>query len=51
VFGIASTELALAYILCILASLLCVVYGVVNWNDAGPLTEELRETTPRDSSQ
>ncbi len=41
--GIASTELAWAYILCILASLLCVVYGIVKWNDSGPYTEELRE--------
>jgi len=43
VLGIASTELALAYILCIVAAVVCVVYGVIKWNDAGPLTEELRE--------
>lgn len=41
--GIASPELALAYILCILAALLCVVYGIVKWNDAGPLSEDLRD--------
>ena len=41
--GIASAELSWAYILCILASVLCVVYGVLKWNDAGPLTEELRD--------
>ncbi len=41
--GIASPELALAYILCIAASVLCIVYGIVKWNDTGPLTEELRD--------
>lgn len=41
--GIASTELAWAYILCILASILCIVYGALKWNDTGPHSEELRE--------
>ena len=41
--GIASSELALAYILCLAATGLCVVYGILKWNDSGPLTEELRE--------
>lgn len=41
--GIASTELAWAFILCILASLLCVVYGIVKWNETGAFSEELRE--------
>ncbi len=41
--GIASPELALAYILCIAASVLCIIYGIVKWNDSGPLTEELME--------
>jgi hypothetical protein len=43
VLGIASPELALAYILCIAASVLCIIYGIVKWNDTGPLTEELRD--------
>jgi len=41
--GIASAELAWAYILCIAASALCVVYGIWKWNDTGPYTEELRD--------
>ncbi len=41
--GIASSELALAYVLCILAFALCLVYGLIKWNDTGPLTEELRD--------
>lgn len=40
--GIASTELALAYLLSIGAAVLCLVYGIVKYNDSGPLTEELR---------
>lgn len=46
--GIASTELAWAFILCILASLLCVVYGIVKWNDTGLFSEELRELEDED---
>lgn len=42
-FGIASTELALAYLLSIGAGLLCLIYGIVKYNDSGPMTEELRE--------
>ena len=41
--GIASSELALAYILCLAAAALCVVYGVLKWNDRGPMTEDLRD--------
>jgi hypothetical protein len=41
--GIASTELAWAYILCLAASALCVIYGIIKWNDSGPYTEELKD--------
>ena len=41
--GIAAAELAWAYILSVLAALLCVVYGLVKFNDAGPLSEDLRD--------
>ena len=44
-FGIASTELALAYLLSIGAAVLCLVYGIVKYNDTGPMTEELREAS------
>jgi hypothetical protein len=30
--GLADPWIAAAYILCILSSLLCVVYGALNWN-------------------
>ena len=30
--GIEDKYVALAYILCIASTLLCVVYGVINWN-------------------
>ncbi|ADK85272.1 conserved hypothetical protein [Desulfarculus baarsii DSM 2075] len=46
-FGIESLELAWAYILCILASLLCVVYGVVKWNETGPPSGELRNESAK----
>lgn len=41
--GTASPVLALAYLLCIAASVLGVAYGLIKWNDSGPLREELRE--------
>ena len=30
--GIEDKFVALAYLLCILSTILCVVYGIVNWN-------------------
>ena len=30
--GFTDGWIALAYILCVLSTLLCVVYGIVNWN-------------------
>ena len=41
--GLGSGEMALAYILCIVAALVCVVYGIVKWNDTGPYGEHLEE--------
>ena len=31
-FGIEDGYVSLAYLLCIASTLLCVVYGVINWN-------------------
>ena len=33
--GFADGWITSAFILCILSSLLCVVYGIVNWNKGG----------------
>ncbi len=30
--GIEDKWVALAYLLCILSTILCVVYGIINWN-------------------
>jgi hypothetical protein len=30
--GIEDMWIALAYILCILSTIICVIYGIVNWN-------------------
>ena len=39
--GIEDTWVILAYILCILSTVLCVVYGIVNWNKGDePLRQE-----------
>ncbi|MCD4830850.1 MAG: hypothetical protein K8R02_03460 [Anaerohalosphaeraceae bacterium] len=34
-FGIEDKWVAAAYVLCILSTLLCVVYGIINWNKGG----------------
>lgn len=34
-FGMADPWIAAAYILCILSSLLCVIYGWLKWNSDG----------------
>ena len=39
-FGIADPWIALAYLLCILSSVLCVVYGLMKWNSDGETIDE-----------
>lgn len=34
-FGIPDIWISSAYILCILSAVLCVVYGIYNWNKGG----------------
>ena len=38
-FGIEAPAVWLAYLFCLLSSLLCVVYGVINWNKGADPTE------------
>jgi hypothetical protein len=38
ILGFSSAEIAWAYIGCILASLLCVVYGLIPWSRHGRIT-------------
>lgn len=42
--GIEDKYVALAYILCILSTLLCVIYGVINWNrgESEPEKEDIQ---------
>ncbi len=40
VLGISDPWISAAYIGCILATLLCVVYGILNWNKGGDDEEE-----------
>jgi hypothetical protein len=34
-FGIEDKGVLLAYLLCIASTVLCVVYGIINWNKGG----------------
>jgi len=43
--GLGSLEAALAFWLCIVATLICVVYGVMNWNKEGPRDKVKTEKT------
>ncbi len=38
--GIADPVVSCAYIALILSVLICVVYGILNWNKGGDITEE-----------
>lgn len=38
--GIPDVSIWLAYILCIASAILCVVYGIVNWNKGGEEASE-----------
>lgn len=38
-FGIHDIWIILAYVLCILSAILCVVYGIVNWNKGPTLSQ------------
>jgi hypothetical protein len=40
VLGINDPWIAAAYLLCIASTLLCVVYGLTNWNRGGQKEEE-----------
>lgn len=45
--GLADFQIFLAYILCILSALLCIVYGIKNWNkgqenEVDEINEELK---------
>ncbi len=42
ILGFVSAEIAWVYIGCILASLLCVVYGLIQWNRDGKSTRVRR---------
>jgi len=37
--GIPDAGIWLAYILCIASTILCVVYGIINWNKGGDVDE------------
>ena len=39
--GLDDPTISLAYVLCVLSALLCVVYGAINWNKGDePVTDE-----------
>jgi uncharacterized membrane protein YidH (DUF202 family) len=39
-FGIEDTYVSMAYLLCIASSLLCIIYGLLNWNRGEQATRE-----------
>jgi hypothetical protein len=41
--GLGSFELALAYVLCILAALLCLFYGLYFWRERGEEETKIQE--------
>jgi len=41
--GLGDLSIFLAYVLCIASALLCVVYGVINWNKGAETEVELKK--------
>ena len=39
--GLGDFSVFAAYVLCVLSAVLCVVYGVVNWNKGGDVSAEV----------
>jgi hypothetical protein len=39
--GIHDFTIALVYVLCIMSALLCLVYGIVNWNKGDPDIQDI----------
>jgi hypothetical protein len=46
--GIPDFQVSLAYALCILSALACVVYGIINWNKEG---DDVPEPLPPDEAK
>lgn len=44
-FGINDFGIALVYTLCVLSALLCLVYGIINWNRGDPDAKDISKTT------
>jgi hypothetical protein len=44
VLGFNNFAIALVYILCILSALLCLVYGIINWNKGEPDIQDISKT-------
>ncbi len=42
-FGLNNFGIWSVYLLCILSTLACVVYGIINWNKGGDSEEELKK--------
>ncbi len=47
VLGLGDFSVFAAYVLCILAAILCVVYGVLNWNKGRDVSPEVVEEEAR----
>lgn len=43
-FGINDFPILLVYLLCILSALLCLVYGIINWNKGDPDANDITKT-------
>jgi len=51
-FGLGDFSIAAVYSLCILSSLLCIIYGIVNWNKGGePTQKEIKQEVDWDKKE
>ena len=50
-FGMADPWIAIVYFLCIASSLLCVVYGLINWNSDGETIDQEQARWAKDEDE
>ncbi len=49
--GMGDPWVAAAYILCILSSLACIIYGALNWNRGGDMVDADDQTWAKDEDK
>lgn len=51
-FGLGDFSIVAVYLLCVLSTLLCIIYGILNWNKGGePNAKEIKKEVDWDKKE